>query len=278
LKTLKQILTKPFLINLLIAIGILAFLLLIMDKTLKVYTRHGQSLEVPDLIGKKLDKAEGILNSCDLEYKILDSAYRADLPPNTIIDQTPKSGTKVKEGRTIFITLNSFNPPMVEIPDLVGKSSYKYAKMQLESYGLVVAEPVYKPSPYVNALLEILANGKPVGKNAKLPKGSTITLVVGQGILDQEVNIPYLIGLSYEAAIAKLTNDFSLSLGVVIVDDGVTDTLGAVVYRQNPDFGRGRKLKVGEEIDIFIANTLPSNIIIDSENYNVGKADSVIVE
>jgi beta-lactam-binding protein with PASTA domain len=249
-----------------------------MDWTLKSYTRHGQSLEVPNLVGKKLDKAEGILSSCDLEYKILDSAYRADLPPNTIIDQIPKSGTKVKEGRTIYITLNSFNPPMVEIPDLVGKSSFKYAKMQLESYGLVVGEPISKPSPYVNALLEILANGRPIGKNAKLPKGSTVTLVVGQGILDQEVNIPYLIGLSYQEAVAKLTNDFSLSVGVLIVDEGVADTLNAKVYRQNPDFGIGRKLKVGEEIDIFVANSLPADINVNTEYYNVERGDTIVPE
>ncbi len=274
---MKQIFTKPFLINILIAFGILAFLLLITDWSLKLYTRHGQSMEVPDLMGKKLDKAEAILTSCDLEFKILDSAYRSDLPPNTIIDQTPKFGTKVKQGRTIYVTLNSFNPPLVEVPDLVGKSSFKYAKMQLESYGLVVAEPIYRPSPYVNALLEILVNGKPVAKNTKLPKGSTVTLVVGKGISDEEVNIPYLIGLNYKAAVEKLTKDFNLSLGVVIFDDDVTDTLNSVVYRQNPDFVQGRKVRVGEEFDIFVAKTLPADVSVNPEFYNIGRGDTTTV-
>ena len=111
-----------------------------------------------------------------------------------------------------------------------------------------------------------------------MPKGSTVTLVVGQGILDQEVNIPYLIGLSYQEAVAKLTNDFSLSVGVLIVDEGVADTLNAKVYRQNPDFGIGRKLKVGEEIDIFVANSLPADINVNTEYYNVERGDTIVPE
>jgi len=241
---------------------------------LKIYTRHGQSLSVPNVKGKTIDQAEDILNDANLEYKILDSTYQADMPPNSILDQTPKVGTKVKQGRTIYLTLNSYNAPSVEVPDLVGKSSYKYAKMQLESYGLKVGEPIYRPSPHQNALLDILVNGVSVGKKAKLPKGTLVTLVIGQGVSSEEVQIPYLIGLHYTEALSKLKEQFGLSLGALVVDDGVTDTLNSIVFRQSPDFKVGRKIRMGEELDIFVAKDLPENIIVNPDYYSIQKVDS----
>jgi beta-lactam-binding protein with PASTA domain len=256
----KSIFTKQLFLNLLIAIGIIALMLFLVNWSLKIYTRHGQSMVVPDLKGKSFTKAEQILSSANLEYKILDSTFQADLPPNSILDQTPKPGTKVKQGRTIYLTLNAYNAPLVEIPDLVGKSSLKYAQMQLESYGLIVTEPIFKPSPYQNAVLEILYNGKPVAAKTKIAKGSTITLVVGQGVSSEEVNLPYLIGLPYSQALSKLKNDYGLTLGALIIDDGIRDTSNAIVYRQSPDFIKGKTMRAGQEVDIFVGKGCPKGL------------------
>lgn len=268
---LKRIFTKPVLINLGIALGIILILLILMNWILSIYTRHGQSLSVPDVKGKTLEQAEDILNDADMEFKVLDSAYMANMPPNTILDQTPKPETKVKGGRTIYLTLNAYNVPTIELPDLIGKSSFKYAKMQLESYGLKVGEPIYKPSPHQNALLDILVNGQSVTAKTKIPKGSEVILVIGQGMVGEEVQVPYLIGLSYREALKKLKTDFGLSTGAVVVEDDVTDTLNAIVYRQSPDFAIGRKIREGEEMDVFIAKQLPNNISVNPDFYSIPK-------
>lgn len=253
-------------------------MLLLVNWSLKIYTRHGQSMVVPDLKGKSFAKAEQILNSANLEYKILDSTFQADLPPNSIIDQTPKSGTKVKQGRTIYLTLNAYNAPLVEIPDLVGKSSLKYAQMQLESYGLKVTEPIFKPSPYQNAVLEILFDGKPIAAKTKIAKGSTLTLVVGQGVSSEEVNLPYLIGLPYSQALSKLKNDYGLTLGALIIDDDIRDTSNAIVYRQSPDFAKGKTMRAGQEIDLFVGKEIPSGIEVDPTLYDIPRSNSTSEE
>jgi beta-lactam-binding protein with PASTA domain len=271
---LKSIFTKTLFINIALALGIVMVLLLIVNWSLGIYTRHGQSLEVPSVKGKSMQQAIDILDDANLEYKILDSAFMADMPPSSVLEQTPRAGTKVKQGRTIYLTVNSFNAPTVEVPDLVGKSSFKYAKMQLESYGLKVGEPIFQASPHQNALLDILVNGKSVGKNAKLPKGTLVTLVIGQGVSSEEIQIPYLIGLSYTDAMQKLRNEFSLSLGALVVDDGVSDTTNAIVYRQSPDFKVGRKIRVGEELDLFVAKELPADITVNPDFYNIQRVDS----
>jgi beta-lactam-binding protein with PASTA domain len=154
----------------------------------------------------------------------------------------------VKQGRTIYLTLNAYNAPLVEIPDLVGKSSLKYAQMQLESYGLKVTEPIFKPSPYQNAVLEILYDGKPsCGQNKDRQREVRLTLVVGQGVSSEEVNLPYLIGLPYSQALSKLKNDYGLTLGALIIDDDIRDTSNAIVYRQSPDFAKGKTMRAGQE-------------------------------
>lgn len=279
---LKAIFTKPVIVNLSIAFGIILLLLAVVNWSLSVYTRHGQNLAVPDVTGKQLAHAEDILSDADMELKILDSVYITGMPPNTVIDQTPKPGTKVKGGRSIYVTLNAYNVPMIELPDLAGKSSFKYAKMQLESYGLKVGEPIYKPSPHQNALLEILYNGQPVPAKVKVPKGAEVILVIGQGFSGEEVQIPYLIGLTQREALQKLKGEFGLSLGALIVEDDITDTLNAIVYRQSPDFAIGRKLNVGEEIDVFVAKTLPESVVVNPDFYavhrNEGSGDEETTE
>ena len=41
-------------------------------------------------------------------------------PPLAIVDQNPKADSKVKEGRTTYLTLNATSAPTTEIPDLGG--------------------------------------------------------------------------------------------------------------------------------------------------------------
>ena len=59
------------------------------------------SLEVPDVIGKNVSDAMGILESKDLEYDIDDSAD--DGEEYIVIKQYPAAGTKVKEGTKVYL-------------------------------------------------------------------------------------------------------------------------------------------------------------------------------
>ena len=107
------------------ALGMVLILLLIVNWSLGIYTRHGQSLEVPSVKGKSMQQAIDILDDANLEYKILDSAFMADMPPSSVLEQTPRAGTKVKQGRTIYLTVNSFNAPTVEAVSYTHLDVYK---------------------------------------------------------------------------------------------------------------------------------------------------------
>jgi beta-lactam-binding protein with PASTA domain len=188
------------------------------------------------------------------------------------VDQNPKPNAHVKQGRTIYITINATTAPAVEIPDLAGRSSLKYAQMQLQSYGLKVGEYIYKPDPHLNALIGMEIKGKPVSKKMKVPRGTVIDLVLGDGLGNSRMSVPYLIGLHLDEAQFKLKG-YSLNSGAVVADENVTDTLNAIVYKQIPDYGEGHSIRIGEPIDLFVAKELPAGIVVDPSLYD--KVDSL---
>ena len=264
---MKSIFTKEFWLNVLVAALIGFALLLFVSWGLKVYTRHGQSIAVPNVKDKSLAKAIEILEDNGLEYEILDSSFVENKPPLAVLEMNPKPASKVKKGRIIYLTVNSATKPTVAMPDLVGKSSFKFAKLQLEGFGLTVAEPIYKPDPHVGAVLEILIGGKPAVPGKKVPKGTLVTIVVGDGLMNSATEVPYLIGLTYQQAMDKLAT-LNMPLGSIIVDDGVKDTLGGFIYKQFPTGDNNSLLRQGEVIDIFIAKEMPEDIKIKEDLYD----------
>jgi beta-lactam-binding protein with PASTA domain len=269
---LKKYFTRALLYNILIAIGVFIILLFIVQKSLNSYTRHGQSVTVPDLRGMTFEQVKTTLSSKSLEWQVMDSVYDMSRPPFSIVDQTPKANSKVKEGRTIYLTVNAVHAPTTELPDLVGRSSLKFAKMQLESYGLKVGEPIYKPDPHLNAVIGMMVNGRDVNKKTKVARGTVVVLILGDGLGGSRISVPYLIGMKYEDAEFKLRG-YSLNIGSVVVAEGVTDTAGAVIIRQIPEYGPGKSIRMGEPIDLFLAREVPAGITVDPTLYD--KVDSV---
>ncbi len=271
---MKKYFTKTLLLNILVALVIVVVLLLMVQWSLKSYTRHGESVAVPDLKGINIEKAAQILDDKNLDWQIIDSIFDSNKPPLSVVDQNPKNGSKVKYGRTIYITINATNAPTTELPDLIGRSSYKYAKMQLESFGLKVGEPIYKPDPHLNSVIGMQVGGKPVTKKTRVAKGTTITLILGDGIGGSSMPVPYLIGLRYEEAEFKLKG-YSLNVGALVVKEDVVDTAGAIIYKQIPAFGSGNSIRIGEPIDLFISKELPEGIIVDPTLYDIPLEDSI---
>ena len=46
-----------------------------------------------------------------------DSIFFKELPRGTVAKQNPKPGSKVKEYRRIYLTMNAVNPEMVTMPN-----------------------------------------------------------------------------------------------------------------------------------------------------------------
>jgi beta-lactam-binding protein with PASTA domain len=169
---------KNLLINLLLAAvaSLLALWLIFMG--LNFYTRHNESVDVPNVKGEKIETAIEKIENAGLRYEIFDSVYSDDFKKNTITEQDPDPGSKVKPGRIIYLTLNSLDVPMVKVPKLTDQS-LALTKAMIKSAGFKLGEITYKHDAIGNNLvIEQLHNGDHIPPGKMLQKGSVIDLVV----------------------------------------------------------------------------------------------------
>ena len=249
------IFSRNFLFHLIGALVFYSICMLLFVVFVRGYTKHGESITVPDVRGKTYDEASRILQKSKLEFRISDSSYVENKPPLAIIDQTPVANSKVKEYRTIYLTVNARSAPEVKMPDLKD-ASLKQATMILESYGMKIGQLVYKPDLAKNVVLDQQFEGHSIIPGTVIKKGSVIDLVLGDGLGETTVDVPNLIGLSLREARFVLEGS-SLNLGAVVADNTVNgDTLDAIVYRQIPEADNPeRKMNAGEGVDVFITSS-----------------------
>lgn len=145
---LLKTLSKHFLMMalILVGLGVIFYLLL------SAYTRHGQiPVEVPNVQELRIDKAIRLLEDHGLSYAVTDTVYREGIELMSIVSQNPESGMKVKKGRKIYLVINAEDLPMVEMPDLAGKTSFQLAVKMLKSKGLELGERIERPDPSIQS-------------------------------------------------------------------------------------------------------------------------------
>jgi beta-lactam-binding protein with PASTA domain len=223
--------SKSFRNNLLMAIVTVIAVVLIAFFSLGYYTRHGSGIPVPKLKGLTIDKAMNILKEQGFGYKI-DSVYVQDVAPGTIVEQDPDPGTNVKENRVIYLTMVTLQAPPVSLPDLE-QSNYREAVATISNYGLKVGDTTYRSDIARDRILEVRFGGQVIKPGTKLPKGSKIDLVLGDGEGASEVEIPELVNLDLDAARFAIKGA-GLTVGIITYQGSITDSTNVVVVSQYP--------------------------------------------
>lgn len=144
------------------------------------YTRHGESVEVPDIVDLFYDDVDILLAEHEMYATIVDSMYIDDRPRGVVLDQVPRAGSSVKRGRTIYLTVNAFSPRRIPIPKL-DDLSYRQAQEVLKSLGFPKPYIVYEDSEYKDLVLRVLADGEPIDAEERYAEDTRLTLVVGNG-------------------------------------------------------------------------------------------------
>lgn len=236
--------------NILIAIGIIFGLLLLTLFFINIYTNHGKSEEVPNLKGISLEEAKGMLQRHNLKAEIIDSVYLIDRKLGTIVEQNPAPNSIVKPGRSIYIIINSKSVRKIPLPD-VKDVSLRQAEAMLKSIGINIATVQYAPSEYKDLVLEVKYNGQTLLSGSKIPEGSSVVLIAGDGYGGGiKALVPSLKGLDLNSA-TDIVNTSSFVVGGVIYD--VTpngDENQYIIYQQRPE--AGDSISTGSTIDIFL--------------------------
>ena len=169
-----------FWLNIIIMIIVLIAAPLIALQWLDGYTRHGQAVVVPDVKGMTLRLAENELDKQTLKSIIIDSSYVKGMPPGAILEQNPSGGSKVKEGRTVYLTINTESAPKISVPDVMDNSSLRQAEAKLRALGFKLTDPEYI-SGEKDWVYSVKYRGRTLKAGEKIPHEAVVTLCVGDG-------------------------------------------------------------------------------------------------
>ncbi len=228
-------------------------------------TNHGETITVPNVEGMTIKDLEEFLVKRNLRYEVNDSSYTEDQPPLTVLKQYPMAGSKVKENRVIYISLNRVNPPSVPVPDLVDGSLIN-AEAVLRGNELKRGRIQLVRGPFLNLVKEMRYEGKKIEPGTRIPKGSVIDLVVEDGG-SNTVPMPDVLGYTLEDAKIPIFGS-NLNLGQIHL---VGDTLAVspiVVLKQKPP--AKENIKVGDVVELWVGKK-GTIVIPDEEDENENK-------
>ncbi len=118
---------------------------------IKMVARQGKEYELPDFRGVALAQLEDD-NPLSLKYVIIDSVYDADKEGGIVIQQDPLPGTMVKTHRKVYVTVTTFAPADVVLPEL-SNMTVRSAVSALEAAVLRCVRLRFVDIPYLNVIL-----------------------------------------------------------------------------------------------------------------------------
>lgn len=255
----KFLTTKPLWVNIVAGLVLLLLLLLIFLGSLALLTQHGKTMKIPSVTGMSFAEAKKSLQSAGFEVQIQDSVYYDTMPPLRVVKQFPEADNLVKVNRTVYLTINRSEAPIIQMPNLVSMT-FRNAEMILRQYGLRLEDTLFKPSFAKNSVLDQIYKGASLKPGSPIQQGSAITLVLGSGIGGTGFIVPDLFGLTYPEAKGRL-DSMGLTLGSVAIDPDVRDTTVGYIRRQIPEqFGEGgvpNRIRPGQSIDIWLGAQKP---------------------
>ena len=179
-----------------LVVGAIALLMYMMIST-GIKASESKDVDVPEFVGKMYDQIKA-----DKSYKFkfeISADYVKDKPINVVLKQDPAPHSKeVKENATIKLVINSTSTT-TEVPKVKNyPENDAIAKLEQKNFNYYVARVnsaevkkgvVMDCSPQEGMQLEI---------------GTTVTLIVSDGPGTEKIEVPDVVGMSYDAAQSSL--------------------------------------------------------------------------
>ncbi|MBR3436090.1 MAG: PASTA domain-containing protein [Bacteroidales bacterium] len=248
-----------------VVIVVLAFLLI------KVIARQGKEYELPDIYGESLQDLESH-NPLHFKYVVIDSVYHADKEGGLVVQQDPKAGTMVKTHRKIYVTVTTYAPADVVLPEL-SNMTVRSAVSALEAAGLRCGKLRFVDSPYRNVILEATCKGKMVYAGEKMDQGAVVDLTVGMGEKLVGSRVPFVIGQSPAKARRGILSA-SLNVGQEHFEE-VTDRNSAVCYRLSPDYTGVTRYPLGTYVEVWYCDATEEDVERIISNFKVDSSKIV---
>lgn len=232
---------------------------------IKIVARQGKEYELPDLRGMALTQLEEE-NVLSLRYVVIDSVYDEEKEGGIVVQQDPKPGTMIKTHRKVYVTVTSYAPSDVVLPEL-SNMTVRSAVSALEAAGLRCGRLRFVDSPYRNVILETMSNGKMVYAGQKMNQNDVVDLTVGMGETPTGTRVPFVIG-QLPAKARRGILSASMNVGQEHFE-GVTNRSTAVCYKLNPDYTGVTRYPLGTYVDIWYCDATEEDVERIISNFKV---------
>lgn len=164
---------------------------------------------IPAVQGLTKEEAETQLRNLNYVLKF-EEEHSDSIPKGSVIKTSPVTGLEAEEGTEVVVTVSS-GPAVLTVPGNLEGQSEQYVRETLTSAGFVPGRITTVNSPTIPAGMVV---GVTPGSGEQADAGSTVDIILSNG----KVEVPSLVGLSRDAAIAALTSaDTLLSTNIETV-------------------------------------------------------------
>lgn len=174
-------------INLLIMAALLVLAVMcVAPKLLEGNTGHGIYVVVPDVRGIDTETASLQLSENNLKPMVIKTIFKDGCKPGEVVEQIPEGDMKVKPGRNVYLTINSYDVQKFVFPNVIQMSS-RQARSFLEDSQFVIEEVIYEPYEFDDLVLKVTIPGseKEFVPGEKYPKRTHVVLHVGSSSLEE---------------------------------------------------------------------------------------------
>jgi D-alanine-D-alanine ligase len=245
--------------NLLTALLFLGLLFLLLRTGLNLYTNHGQSMALPTFVDMPIEQARAVAEDQGLKLDVTIGPYSPDRPGGLVTQQQPKVGSRVKNNRTVYLTVSSDQAPDVQLPELVGNYDYnQYARLlKVKNIRYRVRERKYDARQEEGTILYLYYDDRRITdedlrEGVKIPMGSMVEFVITERKGEDLTLADYRCDLFGTAEFAITGSQ--LVIGRVIGE--VSNRYDAYIVRTVP--AAGAQVETGSKVDVYLSETPPA--------------------
>ena len=241
-RIIKIFLSKKIWVNVVFIAAFLIVCFLAVSIWMKMYSKHGQKIELNDFQGMNMEDATQLAGENDFQIVVTDSVHIIGKEGGEILNQNPKMGAKVKKGRKIYVSTSKYNADEVtlsDLPSLYGKNFERKQKELKIGYKIdaEIAGYTYDPGPE-NYIMTVIYEGdtirsRSVNKtNTRIEKGGKLEFILSEKS-GGKVPVPDLRCKTFLEA-RFILSVYKLEIGDVQERFDVVDKESSFIWKQDP--------------------------------------------
>lgn len=234
---------------------------------LRVYTHHGQKLELPDYSNLHIDEARKNADLRSFQIIVNDSLFKVGMEGGIILNQNPVPGSQVKQNRKVYVDITRYSATTNKLADLPVMYGREYGSVRRSLSHLEIDTDIksYKyDAGEADHILEVWYKGELVdGKegrmsNVEIETGDKLEFVLSKKE-GGKVVVPDLVCQMVGNAKWRLKIS-KLKLGRIEKRGFVSGNLdSAYVVSQFPAYNDSVTISMGDPVNILIQQERPED-------------------